>query len=147
MVNDFRYQPVPKIGSAPVCGFNFESNGPSIAQSCGRLTWRHWESLKSGRSAPSAAPLKNRQSASKLTRRSPEIGIAAGAAQAVRIAGSAGRHRAAIRTPRLLNMLGHLPNVAAPFRPAQVSAILGRYLRWRFSHAIPDEEIEIELGA
>src|ERR1700685_3668132 len=87
MENDFLYNHVPQIGGAPVCGFNLESNGPSIAQSCGRRTWRHWESLKSGRSAPSASPLKNRQSPSKLTRRSPEIGIASAvAANAVRMA-------------------------------------------------------------
>ncbi|MEI9973946.1 MAG: hypothetical protein WDO73_18975 [Ignavibacteriota bacterium] len=30
-VNDLRYQAVPKMGRAPVCGFNFESKDPSMA--------------------------------------------------------------------------------------------------------------------
>jgi hypothetical protein len=32
-----------------------KSNGPSIAQSSGRRNVRYWESLKSGRSVPSAS--------------------------------------------------------------------------------------------
>jgi hypothetical protein len=52
--NDLRYQPVPKMGSEPVCGLSLESNGPSIAQSWGSRTGRHAESSNSGFSAPAA---------------------------------------------------------------------------------------------
>src|SRR6476469_8529681 len=74
---DLRYHPVPEMGNAPVDGLSFSSNGPSIAQSCGRRSSFQLESSNSGFSAPSASLLLNRQFASKLTRRSPEIFTAA----------------------------------------------------------------------
>src|SRR5450432_1770591 len=81
-VNHRRYQPVPEIGSAPVCGLILGSNGPSIAQSWGNWTSVHSASLNPGCSAPSASPLKNRQPSLKLCRRSPETLTAVAAADA-----------------------------------------------------------------
>ena len=63
-----RYHPVPWNGSPPQRALYFTSNGPSIAQSCGRSSARQGESSKSGFSAPSAAPLWNFQPLSKDSR-------------------------------------------------------------------------------
>src|ERR1017187_7975536 len=85
-VNDLRYQPVPEIGNAPVWGLILGSNGPSMAQSCGKRISLHCASWKSGRSAPAASPLKKRQLSLKLTRRSPESWTAVAAAARAEIA-------------------------------------------------------------
>ena len=73
-----RYQPVPEIGSAPVCGFCWGSKGPAIAQSWGKRNATHEESSKAGFSAPTASPLKNRHPRLKLTGRWPETSTAVG---------------------------------------------------------------------
>src|SRR3954453_1269126 len=61
-----RYQPTPagRKPPAPPVGF-FGSKGPSMLQSCGTSNFRQLESSHPQTSAPTASPLKNRQSASK----------------------------------------------------------------------------------
>src|SRR5271157_2198380 len=100
-VKALRYHPVPKIGKAPVWGFCLESNGPSMAQSCGRRSSVQAESWKPGCSAPAASPLKKRQPSSKFRRRWPVRAMAVGAAMLRgRTAMAARAHRAAADSRR-----------------------------------------------
>src|SRR6266436_3529598 len=82
------------MGSAPVWGLIFGSNGPSMAQSCGKRISFHCASWKTGRSAPGASPLKKRQPLLKLRRRSPERRTAVGAAG---MAGTAARNKKTVK--------------------------------------------------
>ena len=62
----FRYQPTPAGRKPPAPPVRFDAaNGPSMLQSCGTSTVRHFESSKAAASAPGASPLQKRQSASK----------------------------------------------------------------------------------
>src|SRR5260370_5881068 len=77
-----RYQATPKKGSPPSCGLNLRSKGPSMAESWGRSKGRQAASLKAICSAPSASPLKKRQSSLRRMRRSAPILISGEAAAA-----------------------------------------------------------------
>src|SRR6476469_685303 len=66
-VNVLRYQPIPP-GNAPPpnpAGF-FSLNSPSMLQSCGRFSARHFESSRSGVCPLVTSPKLNRQSLLKL---------------------------------------------------------------------------------
>src|ERR1019366_7600703 len=81
-VKCFRNQPTPLGKNAPGPPVRFVSaKGPSMLQSCGRLSLRHAASAKLFCSAPGASPFRNRQSPSNdKTVRAPavETGGAAG---------------------------------------------------------------------
>src|SRR3974390_2608635 len=52
----FRYQPTPALGRRPMPPPPWVVKGPSIAQSWGKLTWRHELSSKAGAAYGTASP-------------------------------------------------------------------------------------------
>src|SRR5579863_5156102 len=98
---------MPAIGSAPVWGLSEGSNGPAIAQSCGKRTLGHALSLNSGASAFTASPRMNRQ---------PSLNDACRRLEAARLAGANPRPRTAsskIAAQRAF-MIAQLAVTAAP---------------------------------
>ena len=116
----FRYQPVPEIGSAPVCGFCWGSKGPAIAQSWGKRNASHEESSKAGFSAPTASPLKNRHPWLKLTGRWPETSTGVGVSATPGVAINKKERQTAVTNERqrLLFEISDVPIMDAPVMDA-----------------------------